>query len=163
MNAQPRAKARIKLAECDITVTRVFDAPRNLVFRMWTDPAHLMRWWGPRGYTNPVCELDARVGGAIFVRMRAPDGRVVLMSGAFREIVEDERLVFSAVVATPDGAAMFEGLVTATFEDEDGRTRLTVREQAVGLVPAAVPILAGMENSWTESLKRLATAVSPGA
>jgi uncharacterized protein YndB with AHSA1/START domain len=150
MNAQPRAKARIKLAECDITVTRVFDAPRNLVFRMWTDPAHLMRWWGPRGYTNPVCELDARVGGAIFVRMRAPDGRVVLMSGAFREIMEDERLVFSAVVATPDGAAMFEGLVTATFED-------------VGLVPAAVPILAGMEISWTESLKRLATAVSPGA
>ena len=58
---------------------------------------------------------------------------------------------------------MFEGLVTATFEDEDGRTRLTVREQAVGLVPAAVPILAGMENSWTESLKRLATTVSPGA
>ena len=87
MNAQARLEARIKLAECDVTVTRVFDAPRDLVFRMWTDPAHLMRWWGPRGYTNPVCELDARIGGSIFVRMRAPSGRVVLMNGAFREIV----------------------------------------------------------------------------
>jgi uncharacterized protein YndB with AHSA1/START domain len=163
MNAQARLEAHIKLAECDVTVTRVFDAPRDLVFRMWTDPAHLMRWWGPTGYTNPVCELDARVGGSILVRMHAPSGRVVLMNGAFREVVASERLVFSAVVAMPDGEAMFEGLVTATFEDEDGRTRLTVREQAVGLVPAAVPILAGMKNSWTESLKRLATAVSSGA
>jgi uncharacterized protein YndB with AHSA1/START domain len=159
MNAQARLDARIKLAECDVTVTRVFDAPRDLVFRMWTDPAHLMHWWGPRGYTNPVCKLDARVGGSIFLRMRSPNGLVVLMDGAFREIVEGERLVFSAVVALPDGAAMFEGLVTATFEDEDGKTKLTVREQAVGLVPAAVPILAGMENSWTESLKRLATSI----
>jgi uncharacterized protein YndB with AHSA1/START domain len=153
------ARARAKLPECDVTVTRVFDAPRDLVFRMWIDPAHLMRWWGPRGYTNPVCELDARVGGAIFVRMRSPDGRVVLMNGAFREIVESERLVLNAVVAMPDGEAMFEGLVTATFEDEHGRTRLTVREQAFALVPAAAPILAGMENSWTESLKRLATSI----
>jgi uncharacterized protein YndB with AHSA1/START domain len=95
--------------------------------------------------------------------MSSPDGRVVLMNGAFREIVESERLVFGAVVAMPDGEAMFEGLVTATFEDEDGKTKLTVREQAIGLVPAAAPILAGMENSWIESLKRLATAVSPGA
>jgi uncharacterized protein YndB with AHSA1/START domain len=159
MNAQAGLKPHIKLAECDVTVTRVFDAPRDLVFRMWTDPAHLMRWWGPRGYTNPVCELDARIGGSIFVRMRAPSGGVVLMNGAFRDIVEGERLAFSAVVAMLDGDALFEGLVTATFEDDDGRTRLTVREQAVGLVPAAVPILTGMESSWTESLKRLATSI----
>ena len=161
MNAQARLEAHVKLAECDVTVTRVFDAPRDLVFRMWTDPAHLMRWWGPRGYTNPVCELDVRVGGSIFVRMRAPDGRVVLMNGAFREIVQRERLIFNAVVAMLDGEAMFEGLVTATFEDADGRTRLTVREQAVALVPAAAPVIANMETSWTESLRRLATAVAP--
>ena len=60
-----------------------------------------------------------------------------------------------------DGHPLFEGLVTATFEDEGGKTRLTVREQAVAIVPAAAPILAGMENSWTESLKRLASVVSP--
>jgi uncharacterized protein YndB with AHSA1/START domain len=157
MNAQ----ARITPATCDVTVTRVFDAPRDLVFRMWTEPAHLTRWWGPRGYTNPVCELDLRVGGAIFVRMRAPDGRVVLMKGTFREIVVPRRLVFTALVAAPDGEALFEGRVTATFEDEDGATRLTVHEKAIALVPAAAPILANMENNWSESLKRLATVVSP--
>jgi uncharacterized protein YndB with AHSA1/START domain len=160
MNAQANLKPQIKLAECDVTVTRVFDAPRDLVFRMWTDAAHFTHWWGPRGYTNPICELDARAGGAIFVRMRAPDGSAVLMHGTFREIVEGKRLVLSAVVAAPGGEAMFEGLVTATFEDEGGRTRLTVREQAVGLVAAAAPILARMENTWTESLRRLAAALS---
>jgi len=163
MNAQARLKGRIRLAECDVTVTRVFDAPRDLVFRTWTEPAHLARWWGPRDYTNPVCELDARTGGAIFVRMCAPDGRVVLMTGTFREVVAPDRLVLSAIVAASNGEAMFEGLVTATFADENGKTRLTVREQAVAFVPAAAPILANMESSWTESLKRLATVVSPPA
>ena len=157
MNAQ----ARLKPAECDVTVTRVFDAPRELVFRTWIEPEHLMRWWGPRGFTNPVCELDARVGGAIFVRMHGPDGRVILMTGTFREIVTPERLVLSAVAADGDGHPLFEGLVTATFEDQGGKTRLTVREQAVAIVPAAAAILAGMENSWTESLKRLASVMPP--
>jgi uncharacterized protein YndB with AHSA1/START domain len=160
MNAQVRnAQTRIKPATCDVTVTRVFDAPRELVFRMWTEPAHLVRWWGPRGYTNPVCDIDARAGGAIVVRMRAPDGRAVLMTGTVREIVAAERLVLSAVVAALDGTALFEGLVTATFADEGGGTRLTVREQAVALVPAAAPVLANMETNWTESLVRLASAV----
>ena len=159
MNAQ----ARITPATCDVTVTRVFDAPRDLVFRTWTEPAHLARWWGPRDYTNPVCEIDARVGGVIFVRMHAPDGRVVLMNGTFREIVAPRRLVFTALVAAPNGEALFEGLVTATFEDENGGTKLTVHEKAVALVPAAAPILANMENTWSESLKRLATTMPPAA
>jgi uncharacterized protein YndB with AHSA1/START domain len=159
MNAQ----ARIQPATCDVTVTRVFDAPRELVFRMWTDPAHLVHWWGPRGYINPVCNIEARQGGTIFIRMLAPDGRVVLMTGTVREIVAPERLVLSAVVSVPDGAALFEGLVTATFADAGGKTRLTVREQAVALVPAAGPVLANMETSWTESLGRLAGAVPPRA
>jgi uncharacterized protein YndB with AHSA1/START domain len=157
MNAQ----ARITSATCDVTVTRVFDAPRDLVFRTWTEPAHLARWWGPRDFVNPVCEIDARVGGKILVEMHASDGRRVLMTGTFREIAAPERLVMAAVAADGSGHPMFEGVVTATFEDENGKTRLTVREQAVALVPAAAPALANMETSWTESLHRLATVVSP--
>ena len=122
--AQHECPGPPQAAECDVTVTRVFDAPRELVFRTWIEPEHLMRWWGPRGFTNPVCELDARVGGAIFVRMHGPNGRVVLMTGTFREIVAPERLVLSAVAADRDGHPQFEGLVTATFEDEGGKTRL---------------------------------------
>lgn len=157
MNAQARI-----LPTCDVTVTRLFDAPRDLVFRTWTEPAHLARWWGPRNYTNPVCELDARPGGAVLVRMCAPDGRVAVMTGSFREVVPPERLVLSATVSAPNGTALFEGLITVIFADADGKTMLTVREQAVALVPQAAPALANMELNWTQSLRRLAAAVSPG-
>ena len=69
------AAAKVKLpATRDVSITRIIDAPRELVFRMWTDPAHMARWWGPHDFTNPVCELDVRVGGAIRIHMRGPNG-----------------------------------------------------------------------------------------
>lgn len=61
------------LTEREVTITRVFDAPRATVFRAWTDADRLAQWWGPKGFTNPVCEIDARVGGAIRIHMRSPD------------------------------------------------------------------------------------------
>src|SRR5262249_57658906 len=64
------------LAEREITITRVFDAPRATVFRAWTDANQLAQWWGPKGFTNPVCEIEARVGEAIRIHMRSPDGSV---------------------------------------------------------------------------------------
>ena len=76
------------LAEREITITRIFDAPRALVFKAWTDAAQLAQWWGPKGFTNPVCEIDARVGGAIRIHMRAPDGAIYPMGGEIREIVD---------------------------------------------------------------------------
>lgn len=63
------------LAEREITITRMFDAPRAVVFRAWTDAGQLAQWWGPKGFTNPVCEIDVRVGGAIRIHMRS-EGRV---------------------------------------------------------------------------------------
>ena len=74
----------------ELITTRIFDAPREVVFRAWTDPERLKRWWGPKGFTNPVCEVDVRTGGAIRIDMRAPDGAVYPMTGAFVEIVEPE-------------------------------------------------------------------------
>ena len=81
------------LAEREITITRMFDAPRAVVFRAWTDAGQLAQWWGPKGFTNPVCEIDVRVGGAIRIHMRSPDGNIYPMKGEFREIVPPERLV----------------------------------------------------------------------
>src|SRR5215208_1788707 len=78
-----------------IVITRVFDAPRALVFKAWTDPRHVARWWGPKDFTNPVCEMDVRPGGAITIHMRGPDGVMYPSKGVFHEIVEPERLVFS--------------------------------------------------------------------
>src|SRR5687768_8662741 len=80
---------------------RVFDAPRELVFRVWTDPEHVAQWWGPHGFTNPVCIWDARPGNAIRLDMTAPDGSVNVIGGTFEQVVPPERLVFT-VVAFPD-------------------------------------------------------------
>lgn len=79
----------------ELTITRVFDAPVALLFRAFTDPARMMRWWGPRGFTTLSCDVDLRVGGPWRVRSRSPEGAEHAEQGAFREIVEAERLVFT--------------------------------------------------------------------
>jgi uncharacterized protein YndB with AHSA1/START domain len=150
-------------AERTVTITRVVDAPRELVFRLWTDPEHMAQWWGPHGFTNPVCELDARVGGAIRIDMRAPDGTIYPMTGTFREIMPPRRLVFEAVAEDHDGNALLRSLTVVTFADEGGRTRLTVHADAVGLSPLAPQMLAGMDAGWTQSLERLAELAKTSA
>jgi uncharacterized protein YndB with AHSA1/START domain len=143
-------------AERTVTITRVFDAPRELVFKLWTDPKHMAQWWGPRGFTNPVCELDVRVGGKIRIDMRAPDGTVYPMTGTFREIMPPRRLIFEAVAEDRDGNPLLRSLTMVTFADEGGKTKLIVHADAVGLSAVAPQMLAGMEAGWTQSLEKLA-------
>ena len=143
-------------AERTVTITRVLDAPRELVFRLWTEPRHMAAWWGPRSFDNPVCELDLRPGGAILIHMRGPDGTVYPMSGTFREIMPPRRLVFEAVAEDQAGNALLRSLTVVTFADEGGKTRLTVHADAIGLSPLAPQMLAGMEAGWTQSLEKLA-------
>jgi uncharacterized protein YndB with AHSA1/START domain len=145
----------------NILVTRVFDADPALVFRMWTEPEHMARWWGPKGFTNPVCDLDVRPGGAIRIHMRAPSGLVYPLTGTFREVVPPERLVFTALAEDPHGNPLLDEVNTVTFAAEGGKTRVTVHARAVGLAPAAQPVLAGMETSWRQSLERLAVVATP--
>jgi uncharacterized protein YndB with AHSA1/START domain len=139
----------------ELTITRVLDAPPSRVFKMWTNAKHMAQWWGPKGFTNPVCELDVRPGGAIRIHMRAPDGVVHPMTGSFREILEPERLVFTAVAEDQAGKPLLEALTTVTFAEHAGKTTLTVRASAVGLAPVAPQMLAGMEAGWTQGLQRL--------
>ncbi len=146
-------------AKRELTITRIFDAPRSLVFKMWTDPKHVAQWWGPKGFTNPVCELDVRPGGALRIVMRAPDGVDYPMTGVFREIVEPERLVFTNVAVDKEGNPLLEGLTTVTFAEHGGKTKLTLQTRAVALVAAAARMLEGMEAGWTQSLERLAEYV----
>jgi len=139
----------------EIAITRVFDAPRALVFKAWTDPKHLAQWWGPKDFTNPVCDVDLRPGGALRIVMRGPDGTNHPMTGVFREIVEFERLVFTAVARDNNGHPLLEAITTVTFAEHNGKTTLTVQASAVGLVLAAGPMLDGMELGWSQSLERL--------
>lgn len=143
-------------AERTVTITRVFDAPRELLFRLWTEPKHMAQWWGPHGFTNPRCELDVRAGGAIHIDMQGPNGVVYPMTGTFREIMPPRRLVFEAVAEDQDGKALLRSLTVVTFADEGGKTRLTVHADAIGLAAAAPQMLAGMEAGWTQSLEKLA-------
>jgi uncharacterized protein YndB with AHSA1/START domain len=112
-----------KEKEHELVLTRVFDAPRELVWKVWTDPKHVARWWGPHGFTNPVCELDVRPGGAIRIHMRGPDGTVYPMTGVYLEIVEPERIVFTSAALGADGNPMFEVLTTVTFAEQGGKTK----------------------------------------
>jgi uncharacterized protein YndB with AHSA1/START domain len=145
--------------EQELVLTRVIDAPRELVFNAWTDPKQVAQWWGPRGFSNPVCELDLRPGGAIRIHMRGPDGTVYPMTGVYQEIVEPERLVFTSAALDEKGHPMFEVLTTVTFAEQGGKTKQTMRARVIKITPQAAPYIAGMEQGWTQSLERLTAYV----
>ena len=149
-------EARRIFAEREVVITRIYDAPLALVFKAWIDPKHLKRWWGPKTFTNPVCEVDARVGGAWRIVMRAPDGVDYPCGGVYREIVEPERLVFTNIATDNDGNPILDGLTTVMFAEEGRRTKLTLTTRAVALVDYAAAYLQGMEAGWTQSLETLA-------
>ena len=109
--------------ERTVVITRVFDAPRTLVFQAWTEPKDLARWWGPHGFTNPMCEVDVKPGGTIRIVMRGPDGTDYPMRGVFREILQPERLVFTAVAEDANGHARIEALTTVTFAEHGAGTK----------------------------------------
>jgi uncharacterized protein YndB with AHSA1/START domain len=149
-----------KLSEREITITRVFDAPRALVFEAWTDAAQLAQWWGPKGFTNPVCEIDVRVGGAIRIHMRSPDGQVYPMRGEFREIVAPERLVFTNIAVDGADEPIIEGLTTVTFAERGGKTTMTLHTRGRAVVDYAAGYLQGMEAGWTGSIDKLQTLLA---
>jgi uncharacterized protein YndB with AHSA1/START domain len=146
--------------ERELVLTHVFDAPRELVFKAWTDPKQVAQWWGPHRFTNPVCDLDVRPGGAIRIHMRGPDGTVYPMTGVYNEVVEPERLVFTSAALDADGNPMFEVLTTVTFAEQGGKTKQTMRARVIRSTAEAAPYIKGMEAGWTQSLERLAESLA---
>jgi uncharacterized protein YndB with AHSA1/START domain len=149
------ANVKMESSEWDLVITRVFDAPRALVFKVWTETQHVAKWWGPKGFTNPVCEMDVRVGGELRIHMRAPDGAVYPMTGVFEEIVPPERLVFVASALDGDGKSMFDVLTTVIFAEQRGKTTLTLQLRVIRATAQAPQYLKGMQMGWTQSLDRL--------
>ncbi|MGH7366429.1 MAG: SRPBCC family protein [Candidatus Rokuibacteriota bacterium] len=138
----------------------MYNAPRRLVFNAWTDPELVAQWWGPHGFTNPVCELDVRPGGAIRIDMRGPDGTLYPMTGLYREIVEPDRLVFTSAALDERGEPLFEVLTTVTFAEQGEQTIQTLRARVARTTARAAPYLEGMEAGWTQSLQRLEAQVA---
>ena len=145
----------------EVNFTRVFDAPRELVWNAWTDAKHVAQWFGPHGFTNPVCEWDARPGGTIRIHMRAPDGSMCpLMKGEFREVIPPERLRYTSWVVDDAGELLFEVDNIITFAEHAGKTTLTAHAKVTQASPRAVPFLSGMEMGWSQMLDRFAGYVA---
>jgi uncharacterized protein YndB with AHSA1/START domain len=155
-SATTKNKAAEDYAGREFVITREFDAPRELVFKAWTDSKELPQWWGPRGFTNPVCEWDARPGNTIHVVMRAPNGTDYPMAGEFREIVAPERLVFTSGALDEKGALLFEFLHIVTFVEQSGKTMLTIQSRVIKTTTEANKYIGGFEAGMTQSLGRLA-------
>ena len=137
----------------EITLTRLFDAPRDLVFDAMTKPEHIVRWWGRLGdgYTVPVCEVDLRVGGAWRFVNAFPKGTCTFY-GIYKEIARPDRLVFTEIFEPfPDSGS----LVTSTFTDEGGKTRLTVVAEYPSTDVRDLVIGSGMERGAALSYDRL--------
>jgi len=136
----------------ELIITRVFDAPRALVFAAWTQPEHLARWWGPQGFVNIAWQMDVRPGGAWFRRMRSPEGTLFIKRGVYREVMPPERLVFTYVNEAANGTQGHETLVTVTFEEQGARTRLTLRHTGFESVEARDAHRGG----WSSCMERFA-------
>ncbi|MCI0616974.1 SRPBCC domain-containing protein [bacterium] len=156
-----------EIAERELVITRVFDAPRELVWKAWTEPERLKGWWGPKNFTAPVSKIDLRVGGKYLSCMRSPEGQDYWSTGVYREIVPPEKLVFTDSFADEKGNVVsasqygmgddwpLELLVTVLFEEFQGKTKMTLRH--VGL-PAGE--FSDMTNSgWNESFDKLAESL----
>jgi uncharacterized protein YndB with AHSA1/START domain len=146
----------------DLVITRLIAAPRALTFKAWTDPKHLAQWWGPKGFSAPVCRMDPRPGGAIYIEMRGPDGVQFPIQGTVREVVVPEKFVFVTTgFEDAQGIPQVEVLNTVTFAEENGKTRLTLRASVIRATPEMAESVAGMEEGWTQSIERFVTLV-PG-
>jgi len=155
-----KTSAAASALEREVVITRIFNAPRDMVFKAWTDPKQMEQWWGPHCFTNPVCELDVRPGGAWRIVMRAPDGVEYECGGIYSEVVKPERLVFTNNAYDHEGKSLLEGVTSVTFAAQGDKTKLTLETRMVGKVSYAAQMLAGMEAGWNQSLDRLADLVA---
>jgi uncharacterized protein YndB with AHSA1/START domain len=152
-----------------MTVTRVFDAPRELVWKAWTNPKYVMQWWGPKGFTCPTCKIDFRVGGKFLISMKSPDGQEFYNGGEYHEIVEHEKIVSSMYFADANGnkveaaelgiehTAIEDAYDVTLFEDlGNGQTKLTF----IGNETAEDATASGQAEGWNQILEKIAAVVA---
>jgi uncharacterized protein YndB with AHSA1/START domain len=162
MAASQRNAAELPDVE-DLVITRVFDAPREAVWKAWTDPRHFMRWWGPKEYTAPACKIDLHVGGKYLFCMRSPEGQDYWSTGVYCDIVPMERIVLTDSFSDEKGNVVpashygmqgewpLELLVTVTFEEDGGKTAMTLQHEGI---PSGT--VRDCEAGWSGSFDKLA-------
>jgi uncharacterized protein YndB with AHSA1/START domain len=150
----------------ELIIARILDVPRELVWKAWTEPERMKRWWGPKAFTTPVVEIDLRVGGKSFSCMRSPEGKDYCDIGVYQEIIKPRRLVVTDSFADEKGNVVpasyygmsrdwpMELLVTVSFEEWDGKTKLKLKHGNVASISAED--FEGMKQGWSESFDKLA-------
>jgi uncharacterized protein YndB with AHSA1/START domain len=166
-NVMARTQTIDKSVKGELVITRVFDAPRELAWKAWTDPDQIKRWWGPKVFSAPFSKIDLRVGGKYLSCMRGPDGKDYWSTGVYREIVPNERIVLTDSFADEKGNIVpashygmagdwpLEMLVTVTFEELGGKTKMILRHDGIpsGMMRELT------EAGWSESFDKLADSI----
>jgi uncharacterized protein YndB with AHSA1/START domain len=151
----------------ELVIERLFEAPRERLWQAWTNPEQMKRWWGPKDFTAPYAEIDLRVGGKYLSCMRSPEGKEFWSGGVYRQIVPLEKIVVTDSFTDEKGnvvpAAQYgmsgdwplELMVTVTFEEQDGKTKMTLRHLGI---PAGEN-LEECRQGWNQSFDKLAEAL----
>ncbi len=163
MTQQNNPATMVTTAGQVIVMERVFHAPRELVFEMWSNPEHLKHWWGPQEWTLPVCNMDFRPGGTWHFCMKGPDGEEAWGKAVFREIVKPERIVYSDFFSDAEGNYVNDGhasLMTVEFTEQEGQTRITARARFASEAALEASVKMGMVEGFSESWDRLHEYVS---
>jgi len=156
--------AKEKKYESELLITRIFSAPRELVWKAWTEPERVMRWWGPKYFTSPICKIDFRVGGSYLFCMQSPEGEDFWSTGVYLEIIPLEKIVCTDSFADENGNVVpatyydmeedfpLELALTITFEDHNGNTKMVL--QHIGIPEGITQELT--KQGWNESFDKLA-------
>jgi uncharacterized protein YndB with AHSA1/START domain len=156
----------VEPGEKKLTIIREFDAARQLVWEAWTDPKKIMKWWGPKNFSSPSCKIDLKVDGKYLYCMRSPEGQDFWSTGTYKEIIPTKRIVFTDSFADKEGNVVpstyysMEGFplelqVTVTFEDYNGKTKMTLTH--VGIPTGQMTDLTNA--GWNESFDKLAESL----
>jgi uncharacterized protein YndB with AHSA1/START domain len=168
------SKPGVEKKEREVVLTSHIDAPRELVFRAWTNPEQVKKWWGPGGFSIPVCEIDLRKGGSYRIVMHG-QGKEYPMKGIYLDIAENEKLTFTVNVEEHPqewkhllnenlgfkaNDSSLESVIDASFKDEDGKTKLTIITHFGTDSVRDAYLKIKMVEGWTESLERLQELLS---
>jgi uncharacterized protein YndB with AHSA1/START domain len=146
------------IADRELVITRVFDAPARLLFEAWSKPEHLMQWFGPVGWPLTLCEVDFRKGGRFRFAMTGPDGRQnTPFGGEYLEIVPNRRIVYDNGFETPGAEKM---IVTVTYDEKGGRTALTIHTLFASVAMRNEHVGGGFEQGVGSGLDQLAGVVA---
>ncbi len=146
--------------ERELVLTRIYDVPRELVYKAWTDPEHVKRWWGPDYFSCPTCEMDVRPGGKLLIVMEGQNGELYPMPGEFLTVEPNVTVSFSFKAGHDASCSDLEGVTSVVLSDEGGKTKMVLTTKVIGLTDVSEFMIQGMEPGWTQSLGKLESALA---